>query len=238
MLADLLEATSRPFGDKGELLKMSAGEVYQKILEYLKKDGPLNTFRLARNLDLDRSKLLNVIEKLEKTGAVEVQHGVVKFLKFVEEEKKIVQKPVPQPKKKKTVKKRKKHKKKPITSEVPAENLKLKEKILQLESKVEELEKKASAPPKIIKKTIVKEIPAPSVPTSKNPLPKERKVKKGPKKKEKKKKPKEAKKKSKTRRKRSFLVSQKPKVSVKFKLPKFTFMKNIRQLKKPEFAKK
>ena len=207
---------------------MAAGEVYQEILEHLKKDGPFNTFRLARDLNLDRSKLLNFIEKLEKAGAVEVQHGVVKFLKFVAEEKKVekpieVKKPVLKPKMKE-VKKRKKVKKKLVAPKTHAENKELKEKILQLESKVEELEKKASAPSKIIKKTIVKEVPAPSIsaPIPHSPEKKKiKKVKKKPKKKRDKKKVKKTKKKPK-----------------KFKFPKFTFMKNIKQLKKPEFAKK
>ncbi len=202
---------------------MAAGEVYQKILEHLKKDGPFNTFRLARNLNLDRSELLNFIEKLEEAGAVEVQHGRVKFLKFVAEKKgeepkpTTVEKSTPKPKQK-AVKKRKKAKKKPTAPKVQAENKELKEKILQLESKVEELEKKASASPKIIKKIIVKEVaPSVSAPTPLSPKKRSKKIKKEPKKKDEKK----VKKKSK-----------------KFKFPKFTFMKNIKQLKKPEFAKK
>lgn len=218
-------------GINREFLKMAAEEVYQKILEHLKKEGPLNTFRLARTLNLDRSKLLNFVEKMEKAGTVEVQHGLVKFLKFVAEEKQVkrpveVEKPVPKLKKKAV----KKIREKTATPKVQAENNELKEKLRKLESKIEELEQKASAPPKIIKKTIAKEVPVPSVPTLTPPSSKKKrkkskkkklkKVKKKPKKKEEKKKIKKAKKKSK-----------------KFKLPKFAFMKNIKTLKKPEFVK-
>lgn len=203
---------------------MAAEESFRKILEHLKKKGPLNTFRLARTLDLDRSRLLNFIEKLEKAGAVEVQHGLVKFLKFVVEEKKVskpeeAKKTGSKPKKKiVNIKKRKKIQKKSTTLNVQIENKELKEKILQLESKVKELRKKAAIPPKIIQqtKTIIKKIPVPFLPPSSPP----------PKKKKRKIKRKKIKKKAKL------------KIAKKFKLPKFTFMKNIKQLKKPEFAKK
>ncbi len=162
---------------------MTAEESFRKILEHLKEGGPLNTFRLARNLDLDRSKLLNFIEELEQRGAVEVQHGSVRFLKFVGEEKK-------------------------------AENQELKEKILQLESKVEELEKTASAPPKIIERTIVKTVPV-SLSSQKKGGEKKR-----------------------VRKKKKIKLKKIKKKSKKFKLPKFSFLENIKQLKKPEFAKK
>ncbi|MEW5896476.1 MAG: hypothetical protein AB1668_02185 [Nanoarchaeota archaeon] len=199
---------------------MAAGEVFQRILKHLKKDGPLNTFRLARELNLDRYQLLSSIGKLEKAGAVEVQHGVVKFLKFVAEERK-VEEPQPVEAKKPTQKPKKKTvKKKTIAPQLQAENQKLKERLLQLESKIKKLEQKASAPPKIIKKTIIKEVPAPFAPAP-APFPQKKKRKIRKKKLKKKEEKKKLKKKSK-----------------KFKFPKFKFMKNIKQLKKPEFAKK
>ncbi len=142
---------------------MADEEVYQRILEHLEKDGPFNTFRLATDLNLDHQELLSFIKELEIQGAVKVQHGVVKFLKFVVKEKKAeklaeVKKITPKPKKK-AVKKRKNAKKRSTAPKVQAENKELKEKILQLESKVEELKKKASVPPRIITRTITKKVP-------------------------------------------------------------------------------
>ncbi|OIO62678.1 hypothetical protein AUJ69_02405 [Candidatus Woesearchaeota archaeon CG1_02_47_18] len=208
---------------------MAAEEVYQKILEHLKEEGPLNTFRLARNLNLDRYRLLNFIEKLEEVGAVEVQYGLVRFLKFAVEKKEVVKKPaeikktVFKPKRKHKVKKVKKVKETPphFLQHLKAENKKLAEKLLKLESKVKELEQKPVPSPKIITKTIVKKVPVPSAPVPPSPS-KRRKRKTKPKKK--------AEEKTKTKK-----AGKKPK---KFKFPKFGFLKNIKQLKRPEFAKK
>jgi predicted transcriptional regulator len=55
------------------------------ILEHLKKHGPVDTFRLARKLGMDRNKLLNIIKELKEKELVEFKEGTVKFLKFPEE---------------------------------------------------------------------------------------------------------------------------------------------------------
>lgn len=57
------------------------------ILEHLKKQGSANTFRLARELGMNRSKLLNILREFREKGAVEFKEGTVKFLKFPEEKK-------------------------------------------------------------------------------------------------------------------------------------------------------
>lgn len=62
--------------------------VYSKVLEYLKKEGQVNTFRLAREVGIERHKILNIIKKLEEKGALEFKTGKVKFLKFPSKEKK------------------------------------------------------------------------------------------------------------------------------------------------------
>lgn len=178
-----------------------------EILEYLKKESPINTFRLARELNLDRYKLLNLIKKLEDKGAVEVLHGSVKFLKFPAEEKKEVKKTISKPKKKIVKKSEKIKKKSAVLKTFQAENQELKEKILQLETKLKELEQKPVPTPKIIKKTIIKKVP------TFIPLPKKKKKK--------------AKKK----------ISQKKLKIKKFKFPKFNFIKHIKKLKKTKFVK-
>lgn len=192
-------------------------DIYIKILEYLKTHAPTNTFHLARALGVDRYKLLNSIEKLEKLGAVEVRHGIVKFLKFVAKEKKIIPKQAPKKIKRKAKSKSKKisaekEKVEPyILTELKTENLKLKERLLELESKVKELEQKQAQAPKIIKKTIIKNI------IKKIPVPIPIQLSS----------PERASKKKK-----------RTKAVKKFKLPKLTFMKYVKQLKKPLFIRK
>jgi hypothetical protein len=57
------------------------------ILEHLKKQGSVNTFRLAQELGMDRNKLLNILNEFREKGAVEFKEGKVKFLKFPEAKK-------------------------------------------------------------------------------------------------------------------------------------------------------
>ena len=137
-----------------------------EILEYLKKNGPANTFRLARTLSIDRGHLLDIIERLEAKGAVTVRSGMVQFLQFLREERVISE-----PKKEAPhAKLEPSNEKSKIREFVQSENLKsenklLKEKLLGLESSMKELEKKASAHPKtitrIVTKTVIKKIRSP-----------------------------------------------------------------------------
>ncbi|MEK6808560.1 MAG: hypothetical protein AABY14_02645 [Nanoarchaeota archaeon] len=60
---------------------MIAEDVYN-ILGYLKKHKSANTFRLARELSIDRYRILNLINSLETKGAIEVKSGTVRFIKF------------------------------------------------------------------------------------------------------------------------------------------------------------
>lgn len=199
---------------------MATEEVYQRVLEHLKKEGPLNTFRLATNLDIDRSKLLNFIEKLEKVGAVEVQCGLVRFLKFAVEEKRTESKVKESEQKAKAPKiiRRTIVQKVPVIKKVYVKSKKLEEQaeqIAKLEKTIKELEKKARAPPKIITKTvtrtIVKKVPVTKTIVRKIPV-------LGPP--------------------SGMKVGENLKARFKkIKFPKFSFIENIKKLKKPEFIK-
>jgi len=215
-------------------------DIINEVLGYLKEKGPTNTFRLAGDIGLERHKLLHILEKLEEKGIVGFKHGLAMFLEFPAEEEekpKPVEIKVSSPKLKKKVKPKKtRPKRKPAKAwqVLQTENKQLKEKLLEVEETMIKLEKKASAVPKtiikkvpvvktIIKKVrVVKEIPVPPAPKKKKKV--KRKIKKR----------KVKKKKSKDKSK----IKKVKKTSKKFKFPKFTFMKNIKQLKKPEFAKK
>src|SRR3989338_2044834 len=67
---------------------MPIEDVQRQVLEYLKKKGHTNTFRLARELSIDQHKLLNVIKELHEKQAIEIRYGNVSFLKFPSKEKK------------------------------------------------------------------------------------------------------------------------------------------------------
>ena len=43
---------------------MSIEVTHNKILEYLKKHGSANTFRLSRHLGIDRIELIEIIDEL------------------------------------------------------------------------------------------------------------------------------------------------------------------------------
>lgn len=129
---------------------MVAEDVDNKVLEYIKKQGQTNTFRLARELGIDRYRILNIIKKLEEKGAVEFRSGIVKF---PVKEKKVV-------KKLKVKKAPLKVIRKTIIKKVYVKSKKLKEQaehIEELEETIKELQKKVSAQPKI--KTIIKKVP-------------------------------------------------------------------------------
>lgn len=102
---------------------MANEETSIKLLEFLKRRGPINTFRLARVLNIDRYKLQDAIKELEEKGAVEFKFGLVRFLKLPAKEKKEAEKPAKIKKillspKKKTRHKAKQHRKKRSRSEV------------------------------------------------------------------------------------------------------------------------
>lgn len=211
---------------------MAVENAENKILAYLKKSPPINTFKLARELGIDRHILLGIIEKLEEKQAIEIRHGNVRFLKFPKAEKPIkakkaeIKKIMPEakaitPKKSKAL------------ENLQAENKSLKEKISELEisikrqpylksklreqteltekleKRVEALKEKANVPPKIITREI--RVPQKIITRTKVKTI----IKKVP-----------------VRAK-----EEKEAVTKKFKLPEFNiaWMKNIQQLEKPEF---
>jgi len=143
-------------------------EKVNRLLEYLKKQGSANTFLLARELDINRHKLIEIIRDLEKKGALEFKSGVAKFLNFPIKEKSISRKPAKIKKIQKTKKRAKPKKtsheeaikrKLKIIEDLQDENKKLEDKLAETRKTIKELEEKANAPPKIIRKTIIKKIP-------------------------------------------------------------------------------
>lgn len=203
-------------------------EYHLKILEYLEKQGPANTFRLARVLGIDRHQLLNIIGKLEAKGAIAVRSGMVQFLKFPREEK-----VASEPERKVLSATPKSHKaKSKVLQTLQTENKLLKEKLSELKETMQELEQKASVYPKTITRTVIKRIQSPpkiitkvvtknvpviktvikKIPVAQPPFTTElwQKMK---------------------------AQSQKLKISKFIKISKFKLLDNIQQLKKPEFVK-
>ncbi|MEK6868754.1 MAG: hypothetical protein AABX74_00865 [Nanoarchaeota archaeon] len=206
---------------------MVTEDAYSKTLGYIKKHDHINTFRLARELGIDRNKILNIIKKLEEKQAVEVKSGTVKFLKFVAKEKTIKAKAISRPKKiekledtiktlrqkAKTPKIVRRTKIKEIIKRVPVKSRKLAEqaeRIEELEETIKELQKKLSAKPKIVTRTI--KVPEIITRTKVKTI-----IKKVP-----------------VRAKEKKKIEAKP---MKFKLPKINFpdIKNIQQLERPDF---
>lgn len=62
------------------------------LLEHIKKLGQTNTFRLSSEFGTHRDKILKTIKKLEEKKLIEFRHGIVKFLKFPEREKRAARK--------------------------------------------------------------------------------------------------------------------------------------------------
>lgn len=185
-----------------------------QILDYLKKEGPTNSFRLAHKLRIDRYKLLNILKKLEEKQAIRFKHGNAIFIKFISEEKpKPTKIKEPSSKAKEMVKLKVKRKPgKPKALEfLQIENKQLREKLAESEDIIKELGKKASARPKTITrtitKTIIKKVPVIKTVIKRIPLP-----------------PKQEKKIQEQSKKRLF------------KLPKFDLMAGIKNLKIPKFA--
>ncbi len=198
---------------------MVGEDVISEILEYLKKAGPTNTFRLSSVMDIDRAKLLNLLKQLEEKQAIRFEHGNAVFIKFVSGEKpKTVEFETSSPRPKQKIER------KPAQSKalqlLQTENTQLRGKLSRLKETVRELEKKASARPKTITRTIIKKVPVTKTTIKKVPVVKT------------------VVKRISVPRPLLSKKKEKPKVKRKFKMPSFTFMKNIKQLKKPEFAKK
>ena len=66
---------------------MAIEEASNQVLEYLKKQKQVNTFRLARELSIDRNKIINIIRDLEEKGSVQFKSGKVIFLRFPKAER-------------------------------------------------------------------------------------------------------------------------------------------------------
>lgn len=187
---------------------MVGESIIEEILTYLEKKGPTNTFRLASVIGMERYQLLNILKKLEEKQAVKFEYGNVIFLKFVSEE---ISKPVEVQKISLTSEKvvRRKPAKSKVVQLLQTENKQLQGKLSELKETIKELEKKASAHPNTIIKTITK-IRIKKVPVIKKiPVP--------------------------SLKKREKKVKEKPKVKRKFKL--FTFLKKLKIIKKPKFVK-
>ena len=70
-------------------MKIEAAQ--KKILEYLQKRGPVNTFRLSRYLKTDRIELIKIIEELTGEGLATFKSDVVARVKKQEEKENIKQ---------------------------------------------------------------------------------------------------------------------------------------------------
>ena len=70
-------------------MKIEAAQ--KKILEYLQKHGPVNTFRLSRYLKTDRIELIKIIEELTGEGLATFKSDVVARVKKQEEKENIKQ---------------------------------------------------------------------------------------------------------------------------------------------------
>ena len=211
---------------------MVGEDVVHKILEYLKKKGPTNTFRLSSVMGMERDQLIKVLKRLEEKQAIRFEYGKALFLKFISEEKPkpIESKPTATAKVFSAPPKRAKRKSKALQF-LQTENTQLQRKLSELKETVKELERKASARPKTIirtvTKTVVRKVPVIKTIIRKVPVIKTvvKRIRPAPLPSKKNKKTE----KESTGKKKFKLPS--------FTLPKFTFMKNIKQLKKPEFVK-
>ncbi len=52
----------------------------QKILTYLQRHSPVNTFRLSRDLEISRDKLIDIIKDLTEKGLTKFEHGSVSII--------------------------------------------------------------------------------------------------------------------------------------------------------------
>ena len=74
---------------------MTKQEDEQKLLEFVEENEQANTFRIARELKIERTLVLKMVDQLQKKGAVDYRSGNVVFLSYPKEES--VTKTVPLP---------------------------------------------------------------------------------------------------------------------------------------------
>lgn len=163
-----------------EKSKMALEDGVQAVLKYLREAGPTNTFRLARQLGVERGKVVCILRKLEEKEAVELKTGIAKFLKFPSEEKADrAEKALPKEKTRRITKRAAAKHKASATKKLHAENEMLRVRVSELETgyaaksrqlrnqsdciekletTVKALQQKAKARPKVITKTIVKKV--------------------------------------------------------------------------------
>ncbi len=174
-------------------------DVQEAILKYLQENKSANTFKLARNLGVDREKLVRELAKLQEKGLIEHRTGMARFLSMPKPEALRPEEPGPTKKisKLKTERPRIKKRILPANTRLAEENKKLRTKLSEFESRIGQqagverrlkaqnthvgrleeeiktLQQKASIAPKVIRKTIVKTIvrrvPAKSTETEKMP---------------------------------------------------------------------
>lgn len=65
---------------------MTRQEDEQRLLEFVEENEQINTFRLARELRMERPLVLRIIDQLQKKGAVDYRTGKVVFLSYPKEE--------------------------------------------------------------------------------------------------------------------------------------------------------
>ena len=70
---------------------MKTEDAQKKILEYLQKHGPVNTFRLSGYLKTDRIELMKIIEELTREGLATFKSDIVTRVKEQEEKEDIKQ---------------------------------------------------------------------------------------------------------------------------------------------------
>lgn len=198
-----------------------------EILKYLEKAGPTNTFRLSSVIGIDRAKLLSLLKTLEEKQAIRFEYGNAAFIKFVSEEQlkpTEIEKPSSHPEQKIKTKSVKSAKQKALQL-LRTENTRLKGKLSELKETVKELEKKASARPKTITRTVIKKVPVTKTIIKKVPVVKTvvKKIFVRPS--------------SLPAKKEKELTVKKKLKLLSFKLPQFTFLKNIKKIKEPKFVK-
>ena len=223
---------------------MAIEDAKSRVLEYLKNEGQANTFRLTSKLGIERHEILNIIKKLEEKQAVEFKSGTVKFLKFPSEERKAkTVKQAPSATKiraedKESVQKAKLSEKTKLLGSLQYENKELNEKLSELEGSIKRQHytksKKFREQDELIGKlenrikALQEKVKTPKIVTRKIEVPKiitktivKRIIKRVP---------------VEVIKKVPVRVKER-KAEPKFKLPKINFpdIKNIQQLKRPEF---
>lgn len=115
----------------------------KKVVEYLRKHSPVNTFRLSRHLEIDRNELIGIIEDLRKKRLINFKHGSVSIIEKPEEINADINESVIKKLEQKVILRPKKPKRKKLTKKVRVKKkyrkIKIRRKKLSAE-KQEELE--------------------------------------------------------------------------------------------------